>query len=55
MIVLLKLGRTLLVQHTVYLGDASPIKQRPYRTTPENKQEIDRQVDDMPIRETIQH
>ena len=41
------LGRTSLVQHTIDTGDAVPIKQRPYRTTPENKQEIDRQVNDM--------
>ena len=38
-----QLGRTSLVQHTIDTGDAMPIKQRPYRTTPENKQEIDRQ------------
>ena len=42
-----QLGRTSLVQHTIDTGDAVPIKQRPYRTTPENKQEIDRQVNDM--------
>ena len=42
-----QLGRTSLVQHTIDTGDAAPIKQRPYRTTPENKQEIDRQVSDM--------
>ena len=36
-----QLGRTSLVQHTIDTGDALPIKQRPYRTTPENKREID--------------
>ena len=39
-----QLGRTSLVQHTFDTSDAMPIKQRPYWTTPENKQEIDRQV-----------
>ena len=49
-----QLGRTSLVQHTIDTGDAMPIKQRPYRTTPGNKQEIDRQVDDMLQRGIIQ-
>ena len=49
-----QLGRTSLVQHTIDTGDAVPIKQRPYRTTPENKQEIDRQVNDMLERGIIQ-
>ena len=49
-----QLGRTSLVQHTIDTGDAMPIKQRPYRTTPENKQEIDRQVNDMLERGIIQ-
>ena len=31
-------------QHTIDTGDATPITQRTYRTTPENNQEIDRQV-----------
>ena len=42
-----QLGGTSLVQHTIDTGDAMPVKQRPYLTTPENKQEIDRQVNDM--------
>ena len=42
-----QLGRTSLVQCNIDTGDAMSIKQRPYRTTPENKQEIDRQVNDM--------
>ena len=41
------LGNTSLVQHVIDTGDAMPIKQRPYRTSPRCKQEIDRQVDDM--------
>ena len=43
-----QLGKTSLVQHVIDTGDAMPIiKQRPYRTSPRCKQEIDRQVDDM--------
>ena len=42
-----QLGRTSLVQHVIDTGDAMPIKQRPYRTSPEGKQEIDRQVGEM--------
>ena len=42
-----KLGKTSLVQHVIDTGDALPIKQRPYRTSPKCKQEIDRQVEDM--------
>ena len=42
-----ELGKTSLVQHVIYTGDALPIKQRPYRTSPKCKQEIDRQVEDM--------
>ena len=41
------LGRTTLVQHTILTGDQVPIKQRPYRTSPENRKEIDRQVQEM--------
>ena len=42
-----QLGKTSLVQHVIATGDALPIKQRPYRTSPKCKQEIDRQVEDM--------
>ena len=42
-----QLGKTSLVQHVIDTGDALPIKQRPYRTSPKCKQEIDRQVEDM--------
>ena len=42
-----QLGKTSLVQHVIDTGDAIPIKQRPYRTSPRCKQEIDRQVGDM--------
>ena len=42
-----QLGKNSLVQHVIDNGDALPIKQRPYRTSPKCKQEIDRQVEDM--------
>ena len=42
-----QLGRTSLVQHVIDTGDAIPIKQRPYRVSPDVKKEIDRQVDEM--------
>ena len=42
-----QLGRTSLVQHVIDTGDATPIKQRPYRVSPDVKKEIDRQVDEM--------
>ena len=52
-----QLGKTSLVQHVIDTGDAMPIKQRTYRTSPRCKQEIDCQVDDMLqkgiIRETV--
>ena len=41
------MGRTSLVQHVIDTGDATPIKQRPYRVYPYVKKEIDRQVDEM--------
>ena len=42
-----QLGRTSLVQHVIETGDAVPIKQRPYRSSPESKREVDRQVEEM--------
>ena len=42
-----ELGKTSLVQTVIDTGDELPIKQRPYRTSPKCKQEIDRQVKDM--------
>ena len=42
-----QLGRTSLVQHVIDTGDAMPIKQGPYRASPDVKKEIDRQVDEM--------
>ena len=49
-----ELGRTSLVQHVNNTGDATPIKQMPYRTSPEGKQEIDRQVNNTLERGIIQ-
>ena len=49
-----ELGRTSLVQHVNNTGDATPIKQMPYRTLPEGKQEIDRQVNNMLERGIVQ-
>ena len=48
-----QLGRTSLVQHVIDTGDAVPIKQRPYRTSPEGKKEIDRQVKDLDVNSKI--
>ena len=42
-----QLGRTSLVQHVIDTSDATPIKQMSYRASPEGKQEIDRQVNNM--------
>ena len=42
-----QLGKTSVVQHVIDTVNALPIKQRPYRTSPKCKQEIDRQVEDM--------
>jgi len=50
-----QLGRTSLVQHVIDTGDAVPIKQRPYQTTPDNKQEIDRQVGEILKRELFKN
>lgn len=41
------LGRTSIVQHVIDTGDHKPIKLRPYRTSPENREEISRQVQEM--------
>ena len=49
-----ELGRTSLVQHVIDTGDATPIKQMPYRTSPEGKQEIDGQVYNMLERGIVQ-
>ena len=40
-----ELGRLSLVQHLIDMGDATPIEQMPYRSSPKGEQEIDRRVD----------
>ena len=42
-----QLGKTSLVWHVIDTGDATPIKQRPYRVSPAVKKEIASQVDEM--------
>lgn len=42
-----ELGRTAIVQHTIDTGSHPPIRHRPYRTTPEKREEIDKQVKEM--------
>lgn len=49
-----ELDRTSLVQHVIDMSDATPVKQMPYRASPEGKKEIDRQVKDMLERGIVQ-
>ena len=42
-----ELVKTSLVQHMIDTGDATSIKQMPYRTSPKGKQEIDQRVDNV--------
>ena len=42
-----ELRRLSLVQHMIDTGDATPIKQMPYRTSSKGEQEIDRRVDNV--------
>ena len=42
-----ELGRTNVHTHKIDTGDAAPIRQRPYRTSPKIQAEIDRQIDEM--------
>ena len=48
-----ELGCTDVHQHIVDTGNANPIRQHPYRTTPKMKAEIDQQIDDMESRGII--
>ena len=48
------LGRTGEVQHTIDTGDAPPIRLRPYRTSPSQRDEIDKQINDMLSQNVIQ-
>ncbi|KAG1946736.1 hypothetical protein F2P79_013286 [Pimephales promelas] len=47
-------GRTDLVTHTIRTGDAQPIKQRAYRTSPHMRAEIDRQVQQLLSHDVIE-
>ncbi len=49
-----ELGCTDIHHHRIETGDAAPIKQRPYRTTPEKHQEIERQIKEMSDADLIQ-
>ena len=54
-----QLGRTSLLQHFINAGDSMPIKQRPYRVSPDVQKEINRQMDEMLekgiIQESVSH
>lgn len=41
------LGKTTLIQHTIYTGNAKPIKQRYYPMSPEKLKELNRELDKM--------
>ncbi|XP_026054681.1 uncharacterized protein LOC113040593 [Carassius auratus] len=47
-------GRTDLVKHTIRTGDAQPIRQRAYRTSPHVRAEIDRQVQQLLSNDVIE-
>ena len=47
-------GRTNLVQHSINTADARPIKQRAYRTSPNIRAEIDRQVQQLLAQDIIE-
>lgn len=42
-----QLGRCLLVKHRIDTGDHPPIRLRSYRTSPTNREEIDKQINEM--------
>lgn len=42
-----QLGRSSIVQHTIDTGDHQPIRLRSYRTSPSNREEIDKQISEM--------
>ena len=41
------IGRTSIIEHTIDTGNHPPVCSRPYRTSPQNREEIDRQVDQL--------
>lgn len=49
-----QLGRTNIVQHTIDTGEAPPIRLRPYRTSPTQREEIDKQITDVLSQNIIQ-
>ena len=42
-----EIGHTKLIKHEILTGGVPPVKCRPYRTTPQMRAEIDRQLDEM--------
>ena len=42
-----EVGHTKLIKHEILTGGVPPVKCRPYRTTPQMRAEIDRQLDEM--------
>lgn len=48
-----QLGRSSVVKHTIDTGDNPPIRLRSYRTTPANKEEIEKQVNEMLANDVI--
>ena len=42
-----QLGRTSIVKHAIDMGEHPPIRLRSYRTNPANKEEIDKQINEM--------
>ena len=49
-----QLGRTNIAQHTIDTGEVPPIRLRPYRTSPTQRVEIDKQITDMLSQNIIQ-
>ena len=42
-----QLGKSSVVQHRIDTGDHPPIRLRSYRTSPSNREEIDKQISEM--------
>ena len=49
-----ELGRTQLIKHSINTGNNPPVCLRPYRTSPRNRTEIDRQVNELLTHDLIQ-
>ena len=39
-----EIGRTNLIKHKIYIGDARPISQAPYRINPKNKEFLKKEI-----------